>query len=99
MQVHHAESQHLDDAHASCAWPEGQTVLHQHGSPCAAAELELCLARKEGAVADAAVAAVAKVGLCLLLVLLLGRIAVITLVIVSNSKPELAYSGSCVSKA
>lgn len=35
--------------------------LHQHSRSCAAAKVEICLARREAAVADAAVAAVAKV--------------------------------------
>lgn len=38
-------------------------LRHQHAQCCAAAELEICVAKKEAAVADAAIAAVAKVGL------------------------------------
>lgn len=67
LQVHGNEGQFLNSANASCAQPEAQELMHEHAQCCAAAELEVCIAKKEAAVADAAVAAVAKVGLHLLL--------------------------------
>ena len=59
LQVPHVQDRHLNSA--SCAQPDRQMSSHQHHRSCAAAELEICLAIKEAAVADAAVAAVAKV--------------------------------------
>ena len=67
LQVHGNEGQFLNSANASCAQPEEQELMQQHAQCCAAAELEVCIAKKEAAVADAAVAAVAKVGLPVLL--------------------------------
>ena len=67
LQAHGVENQFLVNARESCAQPEEQELMHQHAECYAAAELEVCSAKKEAAVADAAVAAVAKVGLYQLL--------------------------------
>lgn len=61
LQAPDVQGQHLDRVYASCAQLDERVSLHQHGRSCAAAELEMCLARREAAVANAAVAAVAKV--------------------------------------
>ena len=60
--MHGINDQFEHKASASCARPEERELMHQHAKCCAAAELEVCIAKKEAAVADAAVAAVAKVG-------------------------------------
>ena len=57
----------IDNQLPGCAEPEEEALMHQHACSCAAAEFEVCIAKKEAAVADAAVAAVAKVGLRLFL--------------------------------